>query len=518
MEIVQPGNSGSSGGGITIGTTSITGGVSGRLLFDNAGVVGETATPTVTTLNKVTITAPTTSATLTLVQGSSLITAGAFPLTLTSTAASNATIPAGTNTLYSTRANSITSAQLATSLTNETGTGSVVFSTSPQIASPVFTGFVSMDSLEMNSTLYEFQGADATAASNTILSGGNYYNIVGTPGTEIDFFTLAGAQPGMHITVYFQDTFVIGNSAGSITLPLWIIGTNITTEAYDIAKFVLDVNFAWVLESYVRYDGTPLQPSQNPSGVVAGTYGDGNDIPVITVAANGLVTAATTVKPTLLNPLPFQTSNYNFLSGDFIGFTVSSMGSLIGTLPTGVPIGTTCGAILFGVTTNGNTLTIVPSGGDTINQTGTSLVLSQLGQSVTLTSDGLGAWFVTASAPGQGGAPCVLASNDLMAQTATVSSVVTLTPVGNTSPHTYEIGAYAAVTAISAGTVTITATYTDENGVSVTKTFGALTSISSSSFSPIVIRARDAQAITIVATFSGVSIAYDVGGYIKQVY
>jgi len=53
----------------------------------------------VTGVNKVTITQPTTSATLTLVTGSSLITAGAFALTLTSTATSNATIPSGTGTL-----------------------------------------------------------------------------------------------------------------------------------------------------------------------------------------------------------------------------------------------------------------------------------------------------------------------------------------------------------------------------------------------------------------------------------
>jgi hypothetical protein len=46
-----------------------------------------------TTVNKVTITAPTTSATLTLAQGSSLITSGAFSITLTATAATNVTLP-----------------------------------------------------------------------------------------------------------------------------------------------------------------------------------------------------------------------------------------------------------------------------------------------------------------------------------------------------------------------------------------------------------------------------------------
>lgn len=62
---------------------------------------------TATTINKVTITAPATSATLTLAEGSSLVTAGAFSNTLTTTAATNVTLPttgtlatlAGTETL-----------------------------------------------------------------------------------------------------------------------------------------------------------------------------------------------------------------------------------------------------------------------------------------------------------------------------------------------------------------------------------------------------------------------------------
>lgn len=62
---------------------------------------------TATTINKVTITAPATSATLTLAEGSSLITSGANDITLTSSGATNVTLPttgtlatlAGTETL-----------------------------------------------------------------------------------------------------------------------------------------------------------------------------------------------------------------------------------------------------------------------------------------------------------------------------------------------------------------------------------------------------------------------------------
>lgn len=57
---------------------------------------------TATSINKITITAPAASATLTLVTGSSLITAGAYAITLTSTNTTNATLPAGTVTLVGT--------------------------------------------------------------------------------------------------------------------------------------------------------------------------------------------------------------------------------------------------------------------------------------------------------------------------------------------------------------------------------------------------------------------------------
>lgn len=101
-------------GSIVVGTTTITSGTTGRILYDNAGTLGELATtgsgnvvlatsPTLTTptigvatatsVNKVAITAPATSATLTLADGSTLATSGAFSCTLTTTAATNVTLP-----------------------------------------------------------------------------------------------------------------------------------------------------------------------------------------------------------------------------------------------------------------------------------------------------------------------------------------------------------------------------------------------------------------------------------------
>jgi hypothetical protein len=69
------------------GTAGLVGTTSPTLITPTLGVA------TATSVNKVTITAPATSATLTLAQGSSLITSGAFAVTLTSTAATNVTLP-----------------------------------------------------------------------------------------------------------------------------------------------------------------------------------------------------------------------------------------------------------------------------------------------------------------------------------------------------------------------------------------------------------------------------------------
>jgi hypothetical protein len=89
------------------GTTvsSVTGSGAVNVLATSPTLVTPTiGAATATTVNKVTITAPATSATLTLAQGSSLITAGAFSNTLTTTATTNATLPSGTVTLVGTAA------------------------------------------------------------------------------------------------------------------------------------------------------------------------------------------------------------------------------------------------------------------------------------------------------------------------------------------------------------------------------------------------------------------------------
>ncbi len=115
----------------------------GALVFANTPtlVTPVLGVATATSINKVAFTAPATSATLTLANGSTLATSGGNSLTLTTTAATNVTLPtAGTltttgNTLAVFAAT--TSAQLAGVISDETGSGALVFANTPTFVTPV---------------------------------------------------------------------------------------------------------------------------------------------------------------------------------------------------------------------------------------------------------------------------------------------------------------------------------------------------------------------------------------------
>lgn len=100
---------------LTVGSTTISGGTNGYFLYNNSGVLANLATTgtagsvvlstspslttpnigaaTATSVNKVTITAPATSATLSIADGGTLATVGAFSGTLTLTGSTNVALP-----------------------------------------------------------------------------------------------------------------------------------------------------------------------------------------------------------------------------------------------------------------------------------------------------------------------------------------------------------------------------------------------------------------------------------------
>lgn len=124
------------------------------------------------------------------------------------------------------------------------------------------------------------------------------------------------------------------------------------------------------------------------------------------------------------------------------------------------------------------------------------------------------------------GLTAVVTSGDLTARTTAQSSVMSsYTTPNDATTRTFRVNAYAAITAISAGTLTVQVSFTDENNTVRTLSYFAmgltsagLTTTGFDSFPPAVIRCKANTAITLLTTFTGVSVTYDVGGFAELIY
>lgn len=123
------------------------------------------------------------------------------------------------------------------------------------------------------------------------------------------------------------------------------------------------------------------------------------------------------------------------------------------------------------------------------------------------------------------GIPQIVASGDLTAQSAAVASITTATSPNDGSSHTYSVGGYITVTAISVNTITLQVTYTDETSTSRAQSFfgeglttAAVSTTGGFAFPPMTIRVKANTAITVLTAVVGVgSETYDTGGYITRI-
>jgi hypothetical protein len=167
-----------------------------------------------------------------LTTANTFTTAGNFALTLTTTAATNITLPT-TGTLATTSNNlsafaATTSAQLAGVVSDETGTGALVFGTSPVIATPDITF---KNAAVTGDGQYDFDAATTTVASwianltatrNLVISNltaGRMAKVYvrNTNGSARQISVFASTTAAGHVAVNLAGNFVGANAAGQVS-------------------------------------------------------------------------------------------------------------------------------------------------------------------------------------------------------------------------------------------------------------------------------------------------------------
>lgn len=246
-----------SGGGITIGTTTITSGTNGRVLYDNNGVVGEMTTTGSGTVNVLqtspSLITPTLGvATATSINGNTF-TAGTYTLTgqagktlsfngsitLTGTDAQTYTFPTTSATIARTdAANTFTGHQTieGVTTTGATGTGKLVFDGTPTLVTPIL-GVATATTINGNTFTTGTYTLTGTAAKT--LNFTNTLTLSGTDSTTMTFpattatiartdaaQTFTGTQTFSQVNLTANAITASGNAA---TVPI-TSGRNIVTN------------------------------------------------------------------------------------------------------------------------------------------------------------------------------------------------------------------------------------------------------------------------------------------------
>jgi hypothetical protein len=191
-------------------------------------------------VGKITVTQPATGATLTLADGSSLITVGAYAVTFTATGATGVTLPtSGTLTRTADKLSvfaATTSAELAGVISDETGSGgALVFASSPSITTPTIASFANSNHNHTNSA----GGGLLTHAAITVMQCRAYHSTtqsITTSLTALAFDSESFDTDSMH-TTGGSNTRITFTTAG-----YYLVYGFVITDANAIARAQIKLN------------------------------------------------------------------------------------------------------------------------------------------------------------------------------------------------------------------------------------------------------------------------------------
>jgi len=415
---------------------------------------------TATSINKVTITAPVTSSTLTVADGKTLTVSNT--LTFTGTDASSVAFGGGGTVLYSggalgtpssgtltnctglpvstgisglgsgvaTFLATPSSANLASAVTDETGSGSLVFGTSPSITTSLTTGSASFDLVDTTATTVNFAGAatsltighDAHLSSTTniatgaTLSGNIKVVNLGTGGasgstTNVNIGSGSGGTVTVNSGLTVTGDLTVNGTTTTVNSTTVTVDDPIITLGGDSAPTVDDnkdrgVEFRWHNGSAAKlgffgYDDSLgrfvfIPDATNTSEVFSGTLGniDVGDIFISGTASTGSGGVVRATSPTLTTPVLGTPSSGTLTN--CTGYTLgnlSGLGSGVGTflatpssanLAAAVTDETGSGALVFGTSpsittslgTGSASFDLVNANATTVNFAGASTALT----------------------------------------------------------------------------------------------------------------------------------------------
>ena len=156
----------------TIGTITTLNSTSGTITNLNISGVSTLGTANVTTINRVTITQPATASTITVANGKTLTASNT--LTFTGTDGSSVAFGTGGTVAYTSNKlsafSATTSSELAGVISDETGTGSLVFATSPTLVTPVLGAATATSIVVGSATTITSSGINAPTGIATVSS------------------------------------------------------------------------------------------------------------------------------------------------------------------------------------------------------------------------------------------------------------------------------------------------------------------------------------------------------------